>query len=72
MKVKPFPIVIGAIVIAFGGAVVIGKINRPPEPPRPGIEQADHGREHVSSKEYGGDQPPTSGSHVKRVKPRKV
>ncbi len=67
MKVKPFPIVIGAIVIAFGGALVIGKINRPPEPPRPGIEQADHGREHVNSKEYGGDQPPTSGSHANPV-----
>ena len=67
MKVKPFPIVIGAIVIAFGGALVIGKINRPPEPPRPGIEQADHGREHVSSKEYGGDQPPTSGLHANPV-----
>lgn len=67
MKVKLFPIVIGAIVIAFGGALVIGKINSPPEPPRPGIEQADHGREHVSSKEYGGDQPPTSGSHANPV-----
>jgi hypothetical protein len=64
MTVRPFPIVLAVIVLGFTGAIVIAKVNKPPEPPRPGIEQADHGREHVSSKEYGGDQPPTSGPHA--------
>lgn len=51
-----------AIVVVSVFAVMIAL--KKPEPPRPGTEQADYGREHVNSKEYGGDQPPTSGSHA--------
>lgn len=35
-----------------------------PEAPRPGVAQANNGARHVTSKEYGGDQPPTSGDHA--------
>lgn len=67
MRIKAFPIILAIIVAGFTGAIVAIKMNRPPEPPRPGTEQSDHGREHVSSKQYGGDQPPTSGSHANPV-----
>lgn len=55
------------IVLGSIGAIVAVKMNRPPEPPRPGIGQSDHGREHVATKEYGGNQPPTSGPHANPV-----
>jgi len=64
MTIKPFPIVLAVIAVGFVAVVTIGKMTAPPESPRPGVEQADHGREHVNSKEYGGNQPPTSGPHA--------
>ena len=64
MTIKPFPIVLAVIVVGFVAVVAIGKMTAPPQPPRPGVEQSDHGREHVNSKKYGGDQPPTSGPHA--------
>lgn len=67
MKIRALPIVLAAIAVSFVGAIVVGKMNQPPEPPRPGVEQADHGREHVNSQKYGGDQPPTSGAHANPV-----
>ena len=67
MTIRPFPVALATVVAGFIAVIIVSKIPAPPEPPRPGIEQADHGREHVSSKEYGGDQPPTSGSHANPV-----
>ena len=67
MTIRPFPVALATVVVGFIAFIIVSKITAPPEPPRPGIEQADHGREHVSSKEYGGDQPPTSGSHANPV-----
>lgn len=67
MTIRPFPVALATVVVGFIEVIIVSKITAPPEPPRPGIEQADHGREHVSSKEYGGDQPPTSGSHANPV-----
>ncbi|MFZ2126424.1 MAG: DUF3105 domain-containing protein [Candidatus Microsaccharimonas sp.] len=64
MKIRTFPIVLAVIAVGFTGTIVAVKLNGPPEPPRPGTEQSDNGREHVDSKEYGGDQPPTSGPHA--------
>lgn len=67
MTIRPFPVALATFVVGVIAVIIVSKITAPPEPPRPGIEQADHGREHVSSKEYGGDQPPTSGSHANPV-----
>ena len=67
MTIRPFPVALATVVVGFIAVIIVSKITAPPEPPRPGIEQADHGREHVSSKEYGGDQPPTSGTHANPV-----
>ncbi len=67
MTIRPFPVALATVVVGFIAVIIVSKITAPPEPPRPGVEQADHGREHVSSKEYGGDQPPTSGSHTNPV-----
>ena len=67
MTIRPFPVALATVVVGFIAVIIVSKITAPPEPPRPGAEQADHGREHVSSKEYGGDQPPTSGSHANPV-----
>ena len=67
MTIRPFPVALATVVVGFIAVIIVSKITAPPEPPRPGVEQADHGREHVSSKEYGGDQPPTSGSHANPV-----
>ena len=67
MKIRTLPAVLAVVILGFTGAVIAAKANKPPEPPRPGVEQSDHGREHVSSKEYGGDQPPTSGTHANPV-----
>ena len=67
MKVRSFPLVVGAILTVFVGTLVVIRINQTPEPPRPGIEQTDHGREHVEGQEYGGDEPPTSGNHASPV-----
>lgn len=67
MKIRALPVVLAVIGLGFTGAIIVAKTNGPPEPPRPGVEQSDHGREHVNSKKYGGDQPPTSGSHASPV-----
>ena len=67
MKIRAFHVVVGTIIIGSIGLFAIGKMSRPPEPPRPGVEQTDHGREHVNSQKYGGDQPPTSGAHANPV-----
>jgi hypothetical protein len=64
MKIRTFPIVLAVIATGFTAAIIVVKLNGPSEPPRPGTEQGDNGREHVDSKEYGGDQPPTSGPHA--------
>lgn len=49
------------VVVGFLGFVIT---NKEPEKPRPGIEHSDNGRKHVQSKEYGGEEPPTSGDHA--------
>ncbi len=67
MKIRTLPAVLAVVILGFTGAVIAAKANKPPEPPRPGVEQSDHGREHVDSKKYGGDQPPTSGAHANPV-----
>ena len=67
MKIKTFPLVLAITIIASVGAIVGVKLNSTPEPSRPGIEQSDHGREHVKNKDYDGDQPPTSGPHADPV-----
>lgn len=64
MKIRTFPIVLAVIAVGFTGTIVAIRASGPPEPSRPGTEQSDNGREHVDSKEYGGDQPPTSGPHA--------
>lgn len=38
-----------------------------PEPPRPGVAQTDYKGGHVTSKKYGGVEPPTSGDHATTV-----
>lgn len=67
MTIRPLPAVLAVAVLGFVVVVVVGKMTAPPEPPRPGVEQSDYGREHVKSKEYGGVQPPTSGPHASPV-----
>ena len=67
MTIRPLPAVLAVAVLGFVVVVVVGKMTAPPEPPRPGVEQSDYGREHLKSKEYGGDQPPTSGPHASPV-----
>ena len=67
MTVRPFPVALATVVVGFIAVIIVSKITAPPESPRPGVEQSDHGREHVESKKYGGDQPPTSGPHASPV-----
>ena len=50
MTIRPFPVALATVVVGFIAVIIVSKITAPPEPPRPGIEQADHGREHVSSR----------------------
>lgn len=64
MTIRPLPVALAVIVVGFVAVVVVAGMTASPEPPRPGIEQSDNGNEHVDSKEYGGDQPPTSGPHA--------
>lgn len=65
MKSKLFYGVLVLLVIGSLAAVLMTK--KPAPQPRLGTEQADHGREHVASKTYGGDEPPTSGPHAAPV-----
>lgn len=55
---------LSVVALGFGGVIVVGKMTQAPELPRPGVAYSDLGREHIESKEYGGDQPPTSGPHA--------
>lgn len=64
MNNKIFYSVIAVLVI---GVLTFAVVNKEPETPRPGAEHADEGRTHVATKEYGGDEPPTSGDHAEPV-----
>lgn len=52
------------LVLVVVGVLGYGVTQKKPETPRPGVEHPDNGREHVSSKEYSGEEPPTSGEHA--------
>jgi hypothetical protein len=54
----------GFLVILVIGFFAFTLSNKEPEKPRPGVAHEDKGRTHVQSKEYGGDEPPTSGDHA--------
>lgn len=66
MSNKIFYGFVALLVLGTIGFVVI-KNQSKPEVPRPGIEQADHGRKHVASKQYGEGEPPTSGDHASPI-----
>lgn len=66
MTIRPFPVALATVVVGFIAVIIVSKITAPPEPPRPGVEQSDQGREHAR-KEHGGDEPPTSGPHADPV-----
>lgn len=57
----------GVILVLIIGFLGLAVFNRQPAKPRPGIAQKDNGRQHVQAKQYGGDQPPTSGDHAEPV-----
>lgn len=61
MSNKVFYGILALMVIGFS---VFAVINKEPEQPRPGVAHSDDGRKHVQSKEYGGEEPPTSGDHA--------
>ncbi len=64
MSNKLFYIVVVLLVV---GVLGLGMAKKEPDTPRPGVEHADDGRTHVASKEYTGDEPPTSGEHAEPV-----
>lgn len=64
MGSKLFYILIGLIAIGF---VIFTVTQKEPQTERPGVAHADQGREHVNDKEYGGDEPPTSGEHAEAL-----
>lgn len=53
-------------ILALAAVALIGflAISKPKEAPRVGVAHEDHGREHVETKTYGGEEPPTSGDHA--------
>lgn len=55
---------LGAMIIGFFAVAIISK---EPAKPRPGSAHSDNGRKHVSAKEYGSDEPPTSGDHAEAL-----
>ena len=61
MNSKIFYGVLALLVVGFFGFAVV---NKEPEKPRPGVAHSENGRKHVQAKEYGGDEPPTSGDHA--------
>ena len=63
---KAFYVTLVVLLVGFIGLIIWERTNGEPEPPRPGVEQSDQGREHAR-KEYGGDEPPTSGPHADPV-----
>lgn len=67
MKIRIFPVILAIIAIGFTVAIVVARTNEPEQTPRPGSEQSDNGNEHVNEKEYGGDEPPTSGPHASPI-----
>ena len=54
----------GFLTLAVIGFFIFATTNKEPAKPRPGVEHSDNGRTHVQSKEYGGEEPPTSGDHA--------
>lgn len=60
-------LIFGLLALATVGLLTYGYLRDEPEPPRPGVAQANKGGVHVQSKEYGGDEPPTSGDHTSPV-----
>ena len=54
----------GSMAILIIGSIAFISINKEPEKPRPGLAHEDNGRKHVEAKEYGGEEPPTSGDHA--------
>lgn len=69
MTNKVFITIIAVLVMGMFGYVAAKKKEAPPEPPRPGVEQADKGRKHVAdgTVKYGESEPPTSGDHSSPV-----
>lgn len=69
MTNKVFITIIAVLVMGMFGYVAAKKKDAPPEPPRPGVEQADKGRKHVAAgaAKYGGPEPPTSGDHTTHI-----
>lgn len=64
MSTKVVFIILTVVVVGFfAGAIVLKKS----EAPRPGTAQDNLGGGHVASKQYGADQPPTSGDHSSTV-----
>jgi hypothetical protein len=54
----------GGLAIIAVGFIATAIVLRRADPPRPGVSQVDHGGGHLTSKEYGGSAPPTSGKHA--------
>lgn len=63
MSNKVFIGIIAILVIGTFGFVAVKQKGKPPEPPRPGIEQPDKGNKHISltGAPNTGGEPPTSG-----------
>lgn len=60
-------ILYSSLTILTVGFIVTVVALKEPEAPRPGVVQDDNGGGHVESKEYDGDEPPTSGDHANTV-----
>lgn len=54
----------GFLAVVVVGFVAFVLVNKEPVKLRPGVEHQDNGRQHVQAKEYGGEEPPTSGDHA--------
>lgn len=54
----------GFLAVVTIGLLAFVTLSKEPEKPRPGSEHQDNGRQHVQSKDYGGEEPPTSGDHA--------
>ena len=57
----------GFLLLIVVGVLGYGVYQKEPETPRPGVEHSDDGRTHVQTKEYTGDEPPTSGEHAEPI-----
>ena len=57
-------ILYGILAVLVTGFFVVAIAVKEPEKPLPGVAHPDNGRKHVESKEYGGEEPPTSGDHA--------